>query len=51
MLMMLTKAYSSNSQDLQNSLNNIISWLATHQLALSPTKCEHLSIKHKNYVV
>ena len=43
------KVYSSNAQELQNSLNNIISWLATHQLALAPTKCEHLSIKRKNH--
>ena len=45
------KVYSSNAQELQNSLNNIISWLAIHQLALAPTKCEHLSIKRKNHAV
>ena len=32
------KVYSSNAQELQNSLDNIISWLATHQLTLAPTK-------------
>ena len=47
------KVYSDNSQDLQNSLNNIINWLATHQLVLAPTKWNkqikhpHLSIKRK----
>ena len=45
------KVYSFNFQELQNSLNNIISWLATHQLALTPTNCEHLSIKRKNHAV
>ena len=43
------KVYSCKAQELQNSLNYIISWLATHQLTLAPTKCEHLSIKRKNH--
>ena len=46
------KVYSSYAQELQNSLNNIIGWLATHQLALDPTlKCEHISIKRKNHAI
>ena len=46
------KIYSSYAQELQNSLNNIIVWLATHQLALAPTlKCEHLSTKRKNHAI
>ena len=41
------QVYSSNVQELPNSLSNIIGWLATNQLALAPTKCKHF----KNHAV
>ena len=45
-----SKLYSTNLADLQDSMNQISTWLEQHQLVLAPHKCATLKIKKKAVV-
>ena len=43
------KLFSSNPADLQNAINNLHACLQERQLALAPSKCEHLALSRTSH--
>ena len=41
---------SDDCVESQKNLNSVKSFCSSHQLSLSPTKCQHLAIKHKDLI-
>ena len=43
------KIFGHDSTQVQNCINNMLSWMENHQLTLSPAKCQYLPIFRKPY--